>query len=174
MSKSNKNEGFEALRDAILIRKKATNVLRVLALQSQKKRFETFEGLLATVKTDEEIMRAKETIMEERFNSWLIKQECKAIAQACLNLTESLRTANTIWPTYMGEFTERRIYMDKALGACNILQDELQYIAESVYADKNKFTALVLEIETLFKKIKSVRQADNRFLKMIKDVVSKD
>ncbi len=174
MSKASKNEGFEALRDAILIRKKVTNVLRVLALRSQKKRFETFDGLLATAKTDEEITRAKEIIMEERFNSWLIKEECKAVAQACLNLTGSLRTANTIWPTYMDELTERRIYMDRALGACNVLQDELQYIAESVYADKNKFTALVLEIETLFKKIKSVRQADNRFLKTIKDVVSKD
>ena len=174
MSKSSKNEGFEALRDAILIRKKVTNVLRVLALQSQRKRFDTFEGLLATAKTDEEIMKAKETIMEERFNSWLIKEECKAIAQACLNLTGSLRTANTIWPAYMAEYTERRVYMDRALGACNVLQDELQYIAEAVYADKNKFTALVLEIEALFNKIKSVRQADNRFLKTLKDVISKD
>ena len=88
-------------------------------------------------------------------------------------LSGNLRSANTIWPTYMAEFTERRVFMDRALAACNVLQDKLQYIAEAVYADKNKFTALVLEIEALFKKIKSVRQADNRFLKEIKDVNQK-
>ena len=173
MSKSNKNEGFETLRDAILIRKKVTNVLRVLFLQSQK-RIENLEETLANVKTDEEISNTKEAIREEKFNFWLIKEECKTVAQAALNLTGTLRTANTIWPAYMAEYTERRVYMDRALGACNVLQDELQYIAEAVYADKNRFTALVLEIEALFNKIKSVRQADNRFLKMLKDVESKD
>ncbi len=173
MSKSNKNEGFETLRDAILIRKKVTNVLRVLFLQSQK-RIENLEETLTKAKNDEKILTAKEAIREERFNFWLIEEECKTVAQTALNLTGSLRTANTIWPAYMAEYTERRVYMDRALGACNVLQDELQYIAEAVYADKNKFTALVLEIEALFNKIKSVRQADNRFLKMLKDVESKD
>ena len=165
---SKKNESFEALRDALIIRKKVTEVLKVLALQSQK-RLENFEEILAKATTDDEILKAKEAIREERFNSWLIKEECRTVAVKGADLTGSLRTANTIWPTYMSEYTERRVYMDRAIAACNVLQDELQYIAESVYSDKNKFTALVLEIETLFKKIKSVRQADNRFLKELKD-----
>lgn len=165
---SKKNESFEALRDALIVRKKVTEVLKVLALQSQK-RLENLEENLAKATTDEEILKAKEAIREERFNFWLIKEECRTVAVKGAELTGSLRTANTIWPTYMSEYTERRVFMDRAMAACNVLQDELQYIAESVYADKNKFTALVLEIETLFKKIKSVRQADNRFLKELKD-----
>ena len=165
---SKKNESFEALRDALIVRKKVTEVLKVLALQSQK-RLENLEENLAKATTDEEILKAKEAIREERFNFWLIKEECRTVAVKGAELTGSLRTANTIWPTYMSEYTERRVCMDRAMAACNVLQDELQYIAESVYADKNKFTALVLEIETLFKKIKSVRQADNRFLKELKD-----
>ena len=165
---SKKNESFEALRDALIVRKKVTEVLKVLALQSQK-RLENLEEILTKATTDEEILKAKEDIREERFNFWLIKEECRTVAVKGAELTGSLRTANTIWPTYMSEYTERRVYMDRAMAACNVLQDELQYIAESVYADKNKFTALVLEIETLFKKIKSVRQADNRFLKELKD-----
>ena len=168
MSKSKKNESFEVLRDAILIRKKIMYVLKFLALQSQK-RFEILNNNLTTAANDEAILKAKELIREERFNSWLIKEECRIVASKGAELTGSLRTANTIWPTYMSEFTERRNYMNKALAACNVLQDELQYIAEAVYADKNKFTALVLDIETLFKKIKSVRQADNRFLKQLND-----
>ena len=165
---SKKNESFEALRDALIVRKKVTEVLKVLALQSQK-RLENLEEILTKATTDEEILKAKEAIREERFNFWLIKEECRTVAVKGAELTGSLRTANTIWPTYMSEYTERRVYMDRAMAACNVLQDELQYIAEAVYADKNRFTALVLEIETLFKKIKSVRQADNRFLKELKD-----
>ncbi len=165
---SKKNESFEALGGALIVRKKVTEVLKVLALQSQK-RLENLEENLAKAMTDEEILEAKESMREERFKSWLIKEECRTVAVKGAELTGSLRTANTIWPTYMSEYTERRVYMDRAMAACNVLQDELQYIAEAIYADKNKFTALVLEIETLFKKIKSVRQADNRFLKELKD-----
>ena len=168
---SKKNESFEALRDAMIIRKKITGVLRVLALQTQKRLEILNENLTgATEGTQEEI---KGKIHEERFNYWLIKEECRTVAAKGAELTGSLRTANTIYPSYMSEFHERRVYMDRAMGACNVLQDELQYIAEAVYADKNKFTALVLEIETLFKKIKSVRQADNRFLRELKDVNQK-
>ena len=168
MSKSSKNEGFEVLRDTILIRRKVTNVMRVLFLQFQK-RLENFERNLTELTNEEEILKIKEELRTERFNFWLIKEECKTTASKCSELMSSLRTANTIWPLYMAEFLERRVCMDRALGACNALQDELQYIAEEVYADKNKFTALMLDIESLFKKIKSVRQADNRFLKELKD-----
>ena len=168
MSK-NKNGGLEALTDALTVRKKVTEVLKVLALQSQK-RIEALEETLAKAKTDEEILKARESLREERFNHWLIKEECHTVATKSAELTGCLRTANTIFPDVkspyvVAEVTERRVWMDRALGACNVLQDELQYIAESVYADKNKFTPLTLEIETLFRKIKGIRQADNRFLK---------
>ena len=172
MSKSKKNESFEVLRDALIVRKKITEVIKVLALQSQK-RLELLDDALANAKTDEEKLKVKEAIRAERFNQWLIQEECRTVAVRGSELTASLRTANTIWPLYMAEYTERRVYMDKAMASCNVLQDELQYIAEAVYADKNKFTALVLEIETLFKKIKGVRQADNRFLRELKDVNQK-
>ncbi len=165
---SRKNEGLEAIRDAIIIRKKVTNVLRVLFLQFQK-RLEKLENNLTETRTAEEILSIKEAIREENFNFWLIREECKTTASVCSEITGNLRTANTIWPVYMAEFLERRLFIDRALGACNALQGELQYIAEEVYADKNKFTALVLEIEALFRKIKNIRQADNRFLKNLKD-----
>ena len=161
MSKSKpRGDSFECLRDAIIIRRKIKEVMKVLSLQSHKR----VESLMATYSDD---------MREQRFDSWLINEVCKTMYKVAAELSGNLRSANTIWPTYMAEFTERRVFMDRALAACNVLQDELQYIAEAVYADKNKFTALVLEIEALFKKIKSVRQADNRFLKEIKDVNQK-
>ena len=166
-----KRENLEALRDAMIVRKKVTEVLKVLALQAQK-RIEALESDLVKAITDEERSAITDKLREERFNTWLIKKECDLVATYGSELSSNLRVANTIWPTYMAEFMERRVLMDKAMGACNALQDELQYIAEAVYADKNKFTALMLEIEALFNKIKSLRQADNRFLRQLKDNVN--
>ena len=163
-----KKEDFEALRDALIIRKKITEVLKVLALQSQKRLEDLTEAL--SIVPEEERQNVREKLREERFNRWLIEQECRTVYDKGAELTGSLRTANTIYPDAktpyaVSEATERRVWMDRALGACNVLQDELQYIAEAVYADKNKFTPLTLEIKALFDKIKNVRQADNRFLK---------
>lgn len=83
-------------------------------------------------------------------------------------ISKHLRIANTIFPVYMSEFEERRLEMDRAMGCCNALQDELQYAAECLYADMNKYTSLVLQIQEEFNMIKKLRQADNRFLKNIK------
>lgn len=157
-----KNENFAILRDAIIVRKKATEVLRVLSMQTQK-RIEQLNEKMMT----EFYSALKEQMRVERFNEWLIHKECDFAAQAAMDITANIRSANTIFPKIIEEYTERRIFWDKALAACNVLQDELQYIAEAVYADKNKFTALVLDIEKIFRTIKSVRQADNRFLKKI-------
>lgn len=57
--------------------------------------------------------------------------------------------------------------MDRALVCCNKLQDELQYIAETLPADKNKYMNIVLDVQNLFEKIKALRHSDNRFLKKI-------
>lgn len=102
------------------------------------------------------------------FNNQITRITDRVINSAC-GINEHLRSANTIFPTYMSEFEERRLELDKAMSCCNVLQDELQYAGESLYANLNKFTALVLEIQKEFNMIKKLRQADNRFLKDIKE-----
>lgn len=91
------------------------------------------------------------------------------MADFCQGIASHLRAANTIWPTYMNEFLERRLEMDRAMECCNQLQDELQYIAEVLPADKNKYTGIVLDVQAEFETIKALRQSDNRFLKKIKE-----
>ena len=165
---SNKNDGLIALDDALTVRMKVTERLKTLDKQSRKK-LDALEEALAKAKTDEEIQKAKEALWEEQFNYRQIDDERHRVNIVGASLTGSLREANTIFPdtklpSVVGEVTERRLLLDKAMGACNVLQDELNIIAESVYADKNKFTPIMLEIKTLFRKIRSIRQADNRFL----------
>ena len=99
---------------------------------------------------------------------WLKAYERERVLALCQGISEHLRKANTIWPDYMVEFTERRLEMDRALECCNALQDELQAIVEIVPANKNRYTQIVLLIEKEFNMIKRLRQKDNRFLKNIK------
>ena len=102
---------------------------------------------------------------------WLIARERVRVLDLCQGISGHLRAANTIWPDYMVEFTERRLQMDKSLECCNMLQDELQAIVEMVPADKNRYMQIVLQIEKVYNLIKKLRQKDNRFLKTLKDRV---
>lgn len=115
---------------------------------------------------EEELKKIKERTYQY-FNRQVYRVTNRILDCAC-EISQHLRRANTIFPTYMSEFEERRLEMDRAMEACNALQDELQYAGECLYADLNKYTSLVLEIQKEFNMIKSLRQSDNRFLKNIK------
>lgn len=97
-----------------------------------------------------------------------LNRSTNSVIELATGISRHLRIANTIFPTYMSEFEERRIEMDRAMSCCNALQDELQYVGECLYADLNKYTNLVLLIQQEFNMIKALRQSDNRFLKNIK------
>lgn len=168
MKNKGKAEPLEALNDAIIIRKQVTKALRVIAVRKVKEQME-FDKKLANTKDEFEAGKIVEESNNKVFEYDLIKKEFDIVIKCCQEITGNLRSANTIWPEYMSEFTARRVFMDKAMGACWKLLDELQYIAEEVYADKNKFSTLELKINKLFQKIKKIRQADNRFLPDLKD-----
>lgn len=103
-----------------------------------------------------------------RYFEQQLQRSTNIVIELATGISRHLRIANTIFPTYMTEFEERRIEMDRAMSCCNALQDELQYIGDCLYADLNKYTNLVLFIQKEFNMIKALRQSDNRFLKNIK------
>ena len=169
--KSKRSESkLEALHRAYELRRKITAELMATFGYSQKKLEAHVQKMTAYVQDPEEREKMSKTIreLEDSFDSWFIRRERDRVADFCQGITEHLRAANTIWPTYMAEFQERRLEMDRALVCCNKLQDELQYIAEVLPADKNKYMNIVLEVQAEFDMIKALRQADNRFLKSIK------
>lgn len=152
------------------IRKQITAELMATFGYSQKRFEKHIRSVTEHVKDKEEREELAERIreLEEDFNVWFIKQERSRILSLCQDISLHMRAANTIWPDYWVEFEERRLQWDKALECCNMLQDELQYIAEVLPADKNKYMNTVLELEHLFNVIKSLRQSDNRFKKHLK------
>lgn len=99
----------------------------------------------------------------------MIDISTKRINDIICDIIDHLQIANSIYPTYKVEFDERRLELDKALGRCNALKSELQYVGECLYSDIEKYRHLIEEISELFLMIKSLRKSDNRFLKSIQD-----
>ena len=69
----------------------------------------------------------------------------------------------------MEEYTERRLHIDKAIGHMYSLKQELEYIAEILPSDKNRFKSITEEIQKEVTLMKGVRRAANKFLKAKKD-----
>lgn len=102
---------------------------------------------------------------EQDFNLWLIEQERKKVHDLSRDIPLHLRGANSIWPSCQLELDERRLELDKAIAACGKLQDELEYVAEAIPADFNKYTGIVLEIDKLVSYIKNLRKSDAKRFK---------
>ena len=153
IKKSERKESkLQTIHNAYMIRMAVTNL-------AENNFYITFSKI-------EEQIRIKENMYKFYRNQ--INRVSDNVIELATGISRHLRIANTIFPTYMSEFEERRIEMDRAMACCNALQDELQYAGECLYADLNKYMNLVLEIQKEFNMIKSLRQTDNRFLKNIK------
>ena len=168
--KSKRSESkLEALHRAYALRKKITAELMATFGYSQKKLEAHVQKMTAYVQDPEEREKMSKAIREvqDSFDSWFIRRERDRVADFCQGITEHLRAANTIWPTNLSEYEERRIEIDRAIICCEKLQDKLQYIAETLPADKNKYMNIVLEIEAETTTLRALRKADNRFKKKI-------
>ena len=167
IKKSERKESkLEVIHNAYAIRKAVTKIAENNFYISESK----IEKMIAEkikIFPEDDQERIKERT-RRYFRHQLNRVTNRTLDFAC-GISEHLRIANTIFPTYMSEFEERRLEMDRAMACCNALQDELQYAGECLYADLNKYMSIVLDIQKEFNMIKSLRQTDNRFLKNIKN-----
>lgn len=62
--------------------------------------------------TDEKLKEKAKKRIYQYFNNQILRITDKVINSAC-GINEHLRIANTIFPTYMTEFEERRLELDK-------------------------------------------------------------
>jgi len=138
--------------------------------QTQAKKF--IEKTLKNVNNEEEkeALAAKIMSEKENYSCWLIEDERSFISGCCRRMSTYLKAANKIYPMYYKEYIYRRLKINEALEACDDLLEELQFVAESLFSDKNKYSDIVLKIERAQAMIKKLRQSDNRFLKKLIDV----
>lgn len=161
-----KESSLQTIHNAYAIRTAVTKLAENNFYFNLNKINEVVENNTSNIIDVKQKEKAKKRIYQY-FNNQILRMTDKVIISAT-GISEHLRIANTIFPKYQSEFEERRIEMDKAMACCNVLQDQLQYAGECLYADLNRFTYLVLEIQKEFNMIKKLRQSDNRFLKDIK------
>lgn len=166
-----KKSKLQASVDALNIRTELGNELLMSFALSPKRMTSAVEKATRGIKSPEEKAARAEIVQKayDGFAPWFIERHRSRVDDLCCDICQHIRAANSIWPSYRFEFNDRRREWNQALVACNKLQDELQYIAETIPADKNKYTNVVLEIDALVEKIKRLRQSDNRFLKNLKD-----
>lgn len=79
-----------------------------------------------------------------------------------LMLTSNVRAANSIYPTTLHEYEQRRDYQNTAIVNCEQLLKELQRIVEIFEVDVNLYSRYVKAIDREIGLIKKWRQRDNR------------
>lgn len=100
---------------------------------------------------------------QEAYNKWFMEEERKAIIDCLRDVMTEIFLANSIYPTSMDELMMRREHQDVAIGHCNRLKQELQYIIRTLPVDMNCYTDIALEIEREIKLLKGWRKSDNKF-----------
>lgn len=161
---------LEAVHKAYMIRSRITQELLLSFAYSQKKLEDHVKKVTAYISDPQEREARAKVVLEaeENFDLWIIQKEREDVLKYAKGIVQHLIAANTVYPQYSSEFEERRVEMDRAMECCNQLQQELQYIAEVLPADKNKYMSIALEVKGEFEMIKKLRQSDNRFLKHLK------
>jgi len=145
IKKSERKESkLQTIHNAYMIRMAVTNLAEnnfyITFSKIEEKINNRIKGL-----DEKEQIRIKENMYKFYRNQ--INRVSDNVIELATGISRHLRIANTIFPTYMSEFEERRIEMDRAMACCNALQDELQYAGECLYADLNKYMNLVLEFK---------------------------
>ena len=84
------------------------------------------------------------------------------INQLASQLTSNIRAANSIYPTSMHEYEERRDYQNKAIINCEQIIKELQRIVEIFEVDINVYGRYVKAIDREIGLIKKWRQRDRK------------
>ena len=119
---------------------------------------------------------AEETIakMREKNESYykdFVQEETVITRDIFRKIVSEYEIGNSIFPdgeALIEEFKERRLHFDLAVGWIFCMKQELQYIAETLPGDKNRYEKICDELEELVRLVRGVRRSANRFLKQKK------
>ncbi len=108
----------------------------------------------------------------ERYNAfveWFIPDEQKEILHIVREMIHEIFLANEIHPQYLCECNERRVHQDLALGHCENLIQELQYVITTLPVDVEKYENITNMIKQEQALIKGWRKSDNTIRKKISE-----
>lgn len=98
----------------------------------------------------------------EEYPTWLVEDTRKSVIEEAKNLHKNVLRANSNIPQFEGELLQRRLYVNAAINCCEVLEREIDYIADVFNLNLNSLEQLckMLEKEILF--LKTMRKTDAR------------
>ena len=174
--KSRREESrFEAQHHFFSLRKEVTALVLNDFGFSEKKYREQMEKYRAAHINDPNI----EGIVErwekknESFKRWFVDEEGRAVIDIMRDIQRHFSLGNSIFPSdtpaRLMEFLMRRYHMNRAIGLCFSLKQELNYVIRTLPVDINKFERFAVMLDKQIALLKGVRQADNRLIKPKKE-----
>lgn len=161
---------FEVEHYAYKIRTVITDLaLRKFGLKEyvEKPKPETYSKWSQQQKDGYDKSVAKNKERYEAFIEWFIPDEQKSILNLCRNMIHEIFLANEIYPQHLCECDERRIHQDLALGYCENLIQELQYVITTLPVNIEKYETITKMIVHEQNLIKGWRKSDNKVRKKI-------
>jgi len=162
---------FEAQHHFYALRKAVTElVLNDFGFSEEKyrKKMEKYRHDHRKDANIDDIVRRWE-VKNENFKKWFIDEEGRAIIDLMREIEKNFTMGNSIFPSEtpakLLEFLVRRWHMNRAIGYCYTLKQEINYVIRSLPVDINKYEAFAVEIDRQIALYKGVRQADNRLIK---------
>lgn len=161
---------FEVEHYAYKIRTVITDLaLRKFGLKEyvEKPKPETYSKWSQQQKDGYDKSVAKNKERYEAFIEWFIPDEQKSIFNLCRNMIHEIFLANEIYPQHLCECDERRLHQDLAIGYCENLIQELQYVITTLHVNIEKYETITKMIVHEQQLIKGWRKSDNKVRKKI-------
>ena len=148
-------------RDAVRSKNFPDDELRVKIVQEYPK-MELFFNKYTRM---QEEIRTRDVVSEYPY--WLVFRFRDEMMDLLKQLIDNITDANSIYPINLHELEVRRDYQTAAIGACEKMLQELQYIIEVLPVDANKLLRYVDMIDKEVALLKGWRKADGKIAKRL-------
>ena len=95
-------------------------------------------------------------------NNVFLDTRCRSLEELTDTLLYHIKIANSIYPTCMTEWEERRTSMGKAIGTCYAILTHLHRIMMRLRIGDNKYVNDITNIERMINSLKAWRKSDNK------------
>lgn len=113
----------------------------------------------------QEQLRTRDVVSEYPY--WLVYRFRDEMMDLLKQLIDNITDANSIYPINLHELEVRRDYQTAAIGACEKMLQELQYIIEVLPVDANKLLRYVDMIDKEVALLKGWRKANGKIAKRL-------
>lgn len=163
--------GMEFYHTALALRREIISLLlRDFGLKKKERSIDLIAKMYGIDSTDEQTLKSiitkyrMDSSVIDEYPEWLINEFRDTILSILRSLRLNIRMANSIHVTNKAEYDERRNCWNRAIGNCQQLLEEMQFVIETLPVDAEKYMRYVGLIDKEINLLKGVRKSDNKIL----------